>query len=103
MSRSVLDDLEAATSGQVAAVRTGVGEDWVDNWEPILNQLVEDEVELPEDLRTRFAVEIAGYLDSWVDLDDDELMLWRARENFPKFLSFSPKIEDPRRKTPETA
>lgn len=102
MSVRVLDEIATATDGQVSPY-TGIGEDWVDNWEPILDQLVEDEIELPEDLRTRFAEEIAGYLDSWADLDDDELMLWRARENFPKFLNFSPKIEDPRRKIPETA
>lgn len=103
MSRSVLNDLQAATGGRVAPVREGIGEDWLDNWEPVLDQLVEEEIDLPEDLRIRFAAEIAEYLDAWSNYGDDELMLWRARDNFPKFLDLSPRIEDPRRATPENA
>jgi hypothetical protein len=102
MSRSILDDLEAATGGRVAPGREGIGEDWVDIWEPVLDQVVEEEIALPEDLRIRLAAEIAEYLDAWADYDD-ELMLWRARENFPKFLTMEPKIPDPRQKIPESA
>jgi hypothetical protein len=103
MSVAVLDEIAAATGGRVAPVREGIGEDWVDIWEPVLDQVVEEEIALPEDLRVRLAAEIAEYLDTWADYDDDELMLWRARENFPKFLAMEPKIPDPRQKIPESA
>lgn len=103
VSRSILDDIETATGGSVAPVREGIGEDWIDIWEPMLDQLVEEEFDLPEDLRIRFAAQIATYLDAWSGYGNDELMLWRARENFPRFLNLSPKIDDPRREIPETA
>jgi hypothetical protein len=102
MSVAVLDEIATATGGRVVPY-TGIGGDWIDNWEPILDQVVEEEFALPEDLRVRFAAEIAEYLDAWADYDDDELMLWRARENFPKFLAMEPKIPDPRQKIPESA
>lgn len=100
MSRSILDDIETATGGSVAPVREGIGEDWIDIWEPMIDQLVEEEFDLPEDLRIRFAAQIATYLDAWSGYGNDELMLWRARENFPRFLNLSPKIDDPRREIP---
>lgn len=103
MSGSILDDLKTATGGRIDPDLSGIGEDWIGVWEPILDQIVEEEIELPEDLRIRFAAVVADHLDAWSDYGDDELMLWRARENFPKFLDLSPKIPDPRRGTADPA